>query len=78
MVLDGRDGILVEPRSAIAIAEGIRLWRQLPDRGHSLGVSARIRVREGFPPARALDAAASAWNHIRGPSAPAEGLASPV
>lgn len=64
MATDGRDAILVAPRSSAAVAHGLARLRALPDRGATLGRAARATVCAGYTPRHAARAAAGMWSRL--------------
>jgi len=64
IVTDGRDGLLVPPRSASALSQAMARLRTVPDKGATLGRAARSTVCARFTPAQAVDAAVVVWGRL--------------
>jgi glycosyltransferase involved in cell wall biosynthesis len=64
IVTEGRDGLLVPPRSASALAQALGRVRALPDKGATLGRAARSTVCARYTPAHAADAASAVWGRL--------------
>ena len=64
-VRDGIDGLLVEPRSARALANGVERIRNEPDLARRLGASARARFMELFRVERQAEAYEELYSRLR-------------
>ena len=63
-VVDGKTGLLVEPRDSVALAEAIRVLIADPGRACSFGQAGRQRDDEGFRVEQSTEAIMAAFDAI--------------